>query len=336
MSEPIIEIRGLRKTFGQGEAAVTALDGIDLSIEKGEIYGIIGLSGAGKSTLVRCMNLLETPTEGTVRVDGQEITTLSPKELRKARQSITMIFQGFNLLMQRSALDNICFPLELSGTPRKEAIARARELLKVVGLEDREGAYPAQLSGGQKQRVAIARALATNPKVLLCDEATSALDPTTTQSILALLQELNRSLGVTVVIITHEMKVMEQICGRVAILAESHVVEEGKVSEVFRHPKTAAARQLLMPGSETARETLAQGRAYRITFDGSTAEQPVVSGMVLSCGEPVNILFADMKNIEGKTYGQMLLQLPENEGAAARMLAYLESQHITYTEEEVK
>ena len=336
MSEPIIEIRGLRKTFGQGEAAVTALDGIDLSIEKGEIFGIIGLSGAGKSTLVRCMNLLETPTEGTVRVDGQEITTLSPKELRKARQSITMIFQGFNLLMQRSALDNICFPLELSGTPRKEAVARARELLKVVGLEGREGAYPAQLSGGQKQRVAIARALATNPKVLLCDEATSALDPTTTQSILALLQELNRSLGVTVVIITHEMKVVEQICGRVAILAESHVVEEGKVSEVFRHPKTAAARQLLMPGSETARETLAHGRAYRITFDGSTAEQPVVSGMVLSCGEPVNILFADMKNIEGKTYGQMLLQLPENEGAAARMLAYLESQHITYTEEEVK
>ena len=336
MSEPIIEIRGLRKTFGQGEAAVTALDGIDLSIEKGEIFGIIGLSGAGKSTLVRCMNLLETPTEGTVRVDGQDITTLSPKELRKARQSITMIFQGFNLLMQRSALDNICFPLELSGTPRKEAVARARELLKVVGLEGREGAYPAQLSGGQKQRVAIARALATNPKVLLCDEATSALDPTTTQSILALLQELNRSLGVTVVIITHEMKVVEQICGRVAILAESHVVEEGKVSEVFRHPKTAAARQLLMPGSETARKTLAHGRAYRITFDGSTAEQPVVSGMVLSCGEPVNILFADMKNIEGKTYGQMLLQLPENEGAAARMLAYLESQRITYTEEEVK
>ena len=336
MSEPIIEIRGLRKTFGQGEAAVTALDGIDLSIEKGEIFGIIGLSGAGKSTLVRCMNLLEKPTEGTVRVDGQDITALSPKELRKARQSITMIFQGFNLLMQRSALDNICFPLELSGTPRKEAVARARGLLKVVGLEGREGAYPAQLSGGQKQRVAIARALATNPKVLLCDEATSALDPTTTQSILALLQELNRDLGVTVVIITHEMKVVEQICGRVAILAESHVVEEGKVSEVFRHPKTAAARQLLMPGSETARETLAQGRAYRITFDGSTAEQPVVSGMVLSCGEPVNILFADMKNIEGKTYGQMLLQLPENEGAAARMLAYLESQRITYTEEEVK
>ena len=336
MSDPIIEIRGLRKTFGQGGAAVTALDGIDLTIEKGEIYGIIGLSGAGKSTLVRCMNLLETPTDGSVRVNGQEITALSSAQLRKARQSISMIFQGFNLLMQRNALDNICFPLELSGTPRKEAVARARELLKVVGLEDREGAYPAQLSGGQKQRVAIARALATNPKVLLCDEATSALDPTTTQSILALLQELNRTLGVTVVIITHEMKVVEQICGRVAILSESHVVEEGKVSEVFRHPKTAAARQLLMPGSETARKSLVHGRAYRITFDGSTAEQPVVSGMVLSCGEPVNILFADMKNIDGKTYGQMLLQLPENEGSAARMLAYLESQHIAYSEEEVK
>ena len=332
----MIQIEHLGKTYESAAGNVEALRDINLTIEDGDIFGIIGLSGAGKSTLVRCMNLLETPTEGTVRVDGQDITALSPKELRKARQSITMIFQGFNLLMQRSALDNICFPLELSGTPRKEAVARARELLKVVGLEGREGAYPAQLSGGQKQRVAIARALATNPKVLLCDEATSALDPTTTQSILALLQELNRTLGVTVVIITHEMKVVEQICGRVAILAESHVVEEGKVSEVFRHPKTAAARQLLMPGSETARETLAHGRAYRITFDGSTAEQPVVSGMVLSCGEPVNILFADMKNIEGKTYGQMLLQLPENEGAAARMLAYLESQRITYTEEEVK
>ena len=296
----LFEIKGLKKNFGDLEV----LKGIHTTIRKGEVVVVIGPSGSGKSTFIRCLNLLETPTEGTVRVDGQEITTLSPKELRKARQSITMIFQGFNLLMQRSALDNICFPLELSG--------------------------------GQKQRVAIARALATNPKVLLCDEATSALDPTTTQSILALLQKLNRSLGVTVVIITHEMKVVEQICGRVAILAESHVVEEGKVSEVFRHPKTTAARQLLMPGSETARETLAQGRAYRITFDGSTAEQPVVSGMVLSCGEPVNILFADMKNIEGKTYGQMLLQLPENEGAAARMLAYLESQHITYTEEEVK
>ena len=336
MSQPIIQIQHLNKTFGTGPTAVHALEDINLEIEAGEIFGIIGLSGAGKSTLVRCMNLLERPTTGSVLVDGKDLTKLRDKQLRQARQDISMIFQSFNLLMQRTALDNICFPLELIGTKRADAVKRARELLELVGLGNRADAYPAQLSGGQKQRVAIARALATNPKVLLCDEATSALDPTTTQSILALLQELNRTLGVTVVIITHEMKVVEQICGRVAILAESHVVEEGKVSEVFRHPKTAAARQLLMPGSETARETLAHGRAYRITFDGSTAEQPVVSGMVLSCGEPVNILFADMKNIEGKTYGQMLLQLPENEGAAARMLAYLESQRITYTEEEVK
>ena len=336
MSESIIQIRNLTKTFGQGEGAVHALEDISLDIRQGEIFGIIGLSGAGKSTLVRCMNLLERPTSGTVIVDGKDMTALSETELRQARRSITMIFQSFNLLMQRTVLQNVCLPLSLSGLPKARQKSRALELLDLVGLADRADAYPAQLSGGQKQRVAIARALATNPKVLLCDEATSALDPTTTQSILALLQELNRTLGVTVVIITHEMKVVEQICGRVAILAESHVVEEGKVSEVFRHPKTAAARQLLMPGSETARETLAHGRAYRITFDGSTAEQPVVSGMVLSCGEPVNILFADMKNIEGKTYGQMLLQLPENEGAAARMLAYLESQRITYTEEEVK
>lgn len=332
----MIKLEHISKTFGGPDSGVHAVRDVSLEIEDGEIFGIIGFSGAGKSTLVRCINLLERPTSGTVTVDGQELTSLSERELRQARKKISMIFQSFNLLMQRTCLKNVCFPMELSGVPRAQAEKKAQELLELVGLKEKANAYPSQLSGGQKQRVAIARALATDPKVLLCDEATSALDPTTTNSILSLLKELNQKLGVTVVIITHEMKVVEQICGRVAILAESHVVEEGKVSEVFRHPKTAAARQLLMPGSETARETLAHGRAYRITFDGSTAEQPVVSGMVLSCGEPVNILFADMKNIEGKTYGQMLLQLPENEGAAARMLAYLESQRITYTEEEVK
>ena len=348
MSDSIIQIEHLTKTFGAGSNAVHALEDISLDIRQGEIFGIIGLSGAGKSTLVRCMNLLERPTSGSITVGGQrlawmepdgdaeKLVTVSEKELRLARRDITMIFQSFNLLMQRTCLKNVCFPMELAGISGAQARKRAEELLELVGLGDKANAYPSQLSGGQKQRVAIARALATNPKVLLCDEATSALDPTTTASILALLKELNRTLGVTVVIITHEMKVVEQICGRVAILSESHVVEEGKVSEVFRHPKTAAARQLLMPGSETARKSLVHGRAYRITFDGSTAEQPVVSGMVLSCGEPVNILFADMKNIDGKTYGQMLLQLPENEGSAARMLAYLESQHIAYSEEEVK
>ena len=333
MSEPIIEIRGLRKTFGQGEAAVTALDGIDLSIEKGEIFGIIGLSGAGKSTLVRCMNLLEKPTEGTVRVDGQDITTLSPKELRKARQSITMIFQGFNLLMQRSALDNICFPLELSGTPRKEAAARARGLLKVVGLEGREGAYPAQLSGGQKQRVAIARALATDPKVLLCDEATSALDPTTTNSILALLKELNQKLGVTVVIITHQMSVIEEICTRVAILDGGEVAEEGRVEDIFAHPATDAARRLVYPGGVSAKQYPAGTRAVRVSFNGGTVYDPLIASLAIDCGVKVTILGADTRTIDGKAFGTMLLLLPDDSNEAAKALSYIRSQPNITAEE---
>ena len=333
MSKPIIEIRGLRKTFGQGEAAVTALDGIDLSIEKGEIYGIIGLSGAGKSTLVRCMNLLETPTEGTVRVDGQDITALSPAQLRKARQDISMIFQGFNLLMQRNALDNICFPLELSGTPRKEAVARAKALLKVVGLEGREGAYPAQLSGGQKQRVAIARALATNPKVLLCDEATSALDPTTTASILSLLKELNQKLGVTVVIITHQMSVIEEICTRVAILDSGAVAEEGSVEDIFAHPATDAARRLVYPGGVSVKQYPAGTRAVRVAFNGGTAYQPLIASLAIECGVKVNILGADTRNIDGKAFGTMLLGLPDDPNEAAKALSYIRSQHNVTAEE---
>ena len=248
MAEPIIQIRDLTKTFGQGADAVHALEHISLNIQKGEIFGIIGLSGAGKSTLVRCMNLLERPTAGSVVVDGQELTQLTDRQLRKARQSIGMIFQGFNLLMQRTALDNICFPLELTGVPKAQARKKARELLEVVGLGDRENAYPAQMSGGQKQRIAIARALATDPKVLLCDEATSALDPTTTLSILELLKDLNQKLGVTVVIITHEMKVVERICHRVAILSGGVVAEQGEVAEIFANPQSEIGRQLVYPG----------------------------------------------------------------------------------------
>ena len=229
MSEPIIQIEHLNKTFGAGPTAVHALEDINLAVQPGEIFGIIGLSGAGKSTLVRCMNLLERPTSGSVVVDGKEMTKLSTKELNRARQSIGMIFQSFNLLMQRTALDNVCFPLELIGTKRPQARKRAQELLDLVGLGDRANAYPAQLSGGQKQRVAIARALATSPKVLLCDEATSALDPTTTASILALLKDLNEKLGVTVVVITHQMNVIEEICHRVAILDHGVVAEQGTV-----------------------------------------------------------------------------------------------------------
>jgi len=332
MSEPIIQIRDLTKTFGAGDTAVTALEHIDLSVERGEIFGIIGLSGAGKSTLVRCVNLLERPTAGSVIVDGADMTALSEKELRTARRSIGMIFQSFNLLMQRTALDNVCFPLELAGTPKKDARAKALELLGTVGLADRAGAYPAQLSGGQKQRVAIARALSTDPKVLLCDEATSALDPTTTLSILELLKELNAKLGVTVVVITHEMKVVERICNRVAIIADSHIVESGPVSEVFCRPRTAAAKQLISPGVGERPAFGGKERLYRITFDGTTSDRPVVADMVLACGEPVNIWFADTKDIDGKAYGHMLVQLPQDPISAGRMLGYLDEHHISYEE----
>ncbi len=329
----IIEIQNLSKVFGTGDAAVTALSDINLSIQKGEVFGIIGLSGAGKSTLVRCVNLLERPTAGSVIVDGADMTRLSEAELRRARRSIGMIFQGFNLLMQRTAEENICFPLLLSGTPRREAKARARELLGIVGLADRAGAYPAQLSGGQKQRIAIARALATNPKVLLCDEATSALDPTTTQSILSLIKNLNRTLGVTVLVITHEMRVVEQICNRVAIISDSRISEIGAVDEVFRRPKTDAAKKLLFPQGEHPASFRIGGPLYRIVFDGNRADKPVVADMILRCGAPVNIAFADTKVIDGRVYGQMLLQFPEDQAVVKHMLAYLDSEQIGYEEE---
>ena len=332
VSHPIIEVRHLNKTFGTGEGAVHALEDINLTVEAGEIFGIIGLSGAGKSTLVRCMNLLERPTDGSVVVDGQEITTLSGKDLRKARQSISMIFQSFNLLMQRTALNNICFPLELAGWKRADAVARARELLKLVGLEDRENAYPAQLSGGQKQRVAIARALATNPKVLLCDEATSALDPTTTVSILELLKELNRSLGVTVVVITHQMSVIEEICSRVAILDGGVIVEQGRVQDIFSNPQTDIGRKLVYPGGVRI-DALPASRVVRIAFNGGSSYEPLIATLAIDCGVKVNILGADTRNIDGKAFGTMLLGLPEDPADAAKALNYIRSQPNITVEE---
>ena len=330
----IIEIDGLRKVYADGNGTVTALDGISLSVREGEIFGIIGLSGAGKSTLVRCINLLEVPTEGSVVVDGKNLAKLGEGELLGARRKIGMIFQHFNLLQQRTALENVCFPLEIAGVKKEEARKRAGKLLETVGLGDRADAYPSQLSGGMQQRVAIARALANEPKVLLCDEATSALDPKTTLQILELLQEINRELGVTIVVITHEMKVIERICSRVAILADSKVVESGEVSEVFRHPKTSAARQLIFPQGEKTETFRGGKRTLRLAFDGTTTDKPIVANMVLACGEAVSILAADTKLIEGKTVGQMILQLPENEAVAERMLAYLDQEKISYTEDE--
>ena len=327
MENAIVQIERMGKTFSSGRGEVVALRDIDLEVRRGEIFGIIGLSGAGKSTLVRCINFLEKPTSGRVVVDGQELGAMTKKELLAARRKMGMIFQQFNLLQQRTALQNVCFPLEISGVPRGEAVQRAQELLRTVGLEDRAGAYPSQLSGGQQQRVAIARALATKPDILLCDEATSALDPTTTRDVLALLRELNRTLGITVIIITHEMRVIEEICQRVAIIDASRIAEIGPVEQVFTKPQSAMARQLIYPDGERGR--LATGKRYcRIVFDGNSSFEPVVSNMVLECKAPVNIMFADTKDVGGKAFGQMLLQLPEEERACARALAYLKAQNV--------
>ena len=331
--ETMIRIRDLGKTFHTKDGDVAALHGISLDIQKGDIFGIIGMSGAGKSTLVRCINLLERPTEGEVVFDGVDLSALTDRQLRETRRSIGMIFQQFNLLMQRTAEENVRFPLEIAKTDRKQAAARAKELLELVGLGDRLGAYPAQLSGGQKQRVAIARALASNPKVILCDEATSALDPITTNSILALLKEINRTLGVTIVIITHEMDVIEKICNRVAILDGGAVVETGRVEDIFFQPQTEAARRLVYPEGrgETPFSAAAQ-RCYRIVFDGNSSFEPVIAGMVLDCKAPVNILFADTRDIDGKAFGQIVVQMPEDGEACARMLRYLRARELTVEE----
>ena len=333
MSEFIIQIQHLTKVFGAGEGEVRALEDINLDIRAGEIFGIIGLSGAGKSTLVRCMNLLERPSSGTVIVDGRDMTALPEKELRLARRNITMIFQSFNLLMQRTCLKNVCFPMEISGVPAAQAKKRALELLDLVGLADKAGAYPAQLSGGQKQRVAIARALATDPKVLLCDEATSALDPTTTASILGLLKDLNEKLGVTVVVITHQMSVIEEICSRVAILDGGVVAETGAVEDIFSNPHTDAARRLVYPGGVSLEQYPAGTRAVRVAFNGGTAYQPLIASLAIDLGVKVNILGADTREIDGKAFGTMLLGLPDDPNDAARALSYIRSQPNVSAEE---
>ena len=335
MNGPIIQIQHLSKTFGGGTGEVHALEDISLDIRQGEIFGIIGLSGAGKSTLVRCMNLLERPTSGTVIVDGKDMTALPEEELRLARRKITMIFQGFNLLMQRTCLKNVCFPMEIAGVPRSKAEARAAELLERVGLGDKADAYPAQLSGGQKQRVAVARALATDPKVLLCDEATSALDPTTTVSILGLLKELNQELGVTVVGSTHQMSVIEEICSRVAILDGGSVAELGEVQEIFSNPSTDAARRLVYPGGASVSQYPAGTRAARLSFNGGTVEQPLIASLAIDCGVKVSILGADTRSVGGRATGTMLLRLPDDPNEAAKALSYIRSQpHITVEEVE--
>lgn len=320
--EPMIQVENLCKSFSTKSGTVEAARNISFSIEKGEIFGIIGLSGAGKSTLVRCLNLLERPTSGSVWVNGKNLTELSERELRKERQNIGMIFQHFNLLMQRTALDNVCFPMEIVGISKKEARKKALEYLKIVGLEEKALSYPSQLSGGQKQRVAIARVLASDPEILLCDEATSALDPQTTKSILELIRKINKEYGITVVVITHEMSVIQEICNRVAVLERGVLVESGTVEELFRSPKTEAARRLVFSGRAQIQKMNGK-RLVRVTFKDRSSFEPVIANLVLTYRTPVNILYADTKNIGGAAEGEMILQLPEIEETAEKMIEYL-------------
>ena len=329
--ETIIKIEGLSKSFVNKNTTVHALDNIDLDIYKGEIFGIIGLSGAGKSTLVRCINYLEIPTSGSVIYMGSDLSGMSVDKIRKTRQSMGMIFQQFNLLAQRNVLDNVCFPMEIAGVPKKNAEKRAIELLELVGLEDRIKAYPAQLSGGQKQRVAIARAIANEPKVLLCDEATSALDPDTTKQILKLIREINRNLGITVVVITHEMKVIESICDRVAIIDHSKIAEIGTVTDIFSDPKSPIGKKLIL--GDSVKEVVAtKGRKLRLVFDGRSSYEPVLSNIILATGLPVNILYASTSDIGGIAKGQMIIQLPDDETDASRILHYISSIKMKYEE----
>ncbi len=328
---PQIELRGLSKVYQIPGGEVQALNNINLTIEQGDIYGIIGMSGAGKSTLIRCLNRLDTPTDGQVLIDGQNILAMSKKQLLQTRRRMAMIFQQFNLLMQKSVARNVRYPLEIAGAPKKQANERVMELLKIVGLEEKANAYPAQLSGGQKQRVAIARALASNPEMLLCDEATSALDPMTTQSILELLKKINAELGITVVLITHEMAVIRQICNKVAILDGGKLVEQGTVDDVFMHTKSAAGKRLfgILPENE---DDVPTQPALRIVFDGSAADQPVISRLVKDLGFDVNILAADMHQFNGKTYGQMLVARPDDPAELKQVRDYLAKAGLT-TEE---
>ncbi len=330
----IISLQGVSKEFNTRAGKVNALSNINLEVEEGDIYGIIGLSGAGKSTLVRCMNLLEIPTEGKVVFDGEELTDRKRKDLNSKRKEIAMIFQQFNLLMQRNVLRNVSFPLEIGGVPKKEAEKRAAELLELVDLKDRALSYPSQLSGGQKQRVAIARALSTNPKVLLCDEATSALDPDTTKSILRLLKKINRDYKITIIVITHEMEVVRQICNKVAIIEKGEIVESGTVESVFKKPKSQAGRKLFFQKEDEPDRNMRTSvkNRVRLAFDDNRAYDPVIANMIIELRAPVNILYARMESVGENQKGQMIIGLSEDENIAKRQKEFLKENNVTFIE----
>lgn len=328
----MIKVSHLSKTFEIKDGLVEALDDVSFEVNKGEIFGIIGLSGAGKSTLIRCLNLLEKPSSGTVVIDGEDLQKLNEKELRLKRRKIGMIFQSFNLLMQSNVLDNVCFPMEIAGINKQEAKQKALEYLKIVGLESKAKAYPSQLSGGQKQRVAIARVLASNPEILLCDEATSALDPETTKSILKLIKDINQKYNITVVLITHEMAVIQEICNRCVVLESGKLVEENTVEELFRNPKTSAARRLIF-NATTKVAQMSGGKIVRIAFEETNSLEPVIANLILEFKQPVNILQSDLSSIHGVSRGQMLIQLPDDEKISKKMIEYLQKKDSIVVQE---
>lgn len=333
----IIEIKNLHKEFETNGKKFQALKNIDLTVNDKDIYGIIGLSGAGKSTLVRCINLLELPTSGTISFLGDALfettsnkTFINPK-INTYRQKMGMIFQNFNLLEQRNVLKNVMFPLEIAGIKGKDAIERAIELLKMVGLEEKINSYPSQLSGGQKQRVAIARALANNPKVLLCDEPTSALDPNTTNQILDLLKKINKELGITIIIITHEMRIIESICNKVSIIDNSQIVESGYVKDIFKNPQSSIAKELVLPMESFSINPLKEKRYLRLVFDG-TVDEPIISNLILSCCCELNILSSNVKTFENRVYGQMIIQIPNEETIFKKITTFLNNKNIQVEE----
>ena len=329
----VYELTNVSKTYRNEGKDFTALRDVSFSIREGEIFGIIGMSGAGKSTLVRTLNRLTDVTSGSVRYFGRDLAELSSRDLRKVRRSMAMIFQGFNLLQQRTVIKNVEQPLRIAGVPRGERREIARKMLEIVGLSEKEKEYPARLSGGQRQRVAIARALAADPKVLLCDEATSALDPKITGEILELLAKINRERKLTIVIITHEMSVVERICHRVAIIDDGYLAEVGDVAEVFRAPKTKAAKKLVFP-SNPYDPSEKDSRLIRIAFDGLSAKEPFIADLVATTGLKVNILSANTKSVGGVGYGQMVLELPKDEADREAVIAYFKRKGLAISEVE--
>jgi D-methionine transport system ATP-binding protein len=336
----MIKLVNVEKTYYNKAGNIEALKKTNLEIKEGEIFGIIGLSGAGKSTLIRCINMLETPTSGQVFVNGQELTAMSETQLRKARQNIGMIFQHFNLLASRTVFDNVAFPLEIQGLPKAEIKKRVEALLDLVQLDTRADYYPSQLSGGQKQRVGIARALASSPKVLLSDEATSALDPQTTKSILNLLKDINKRLGLTIVMITHQMEVVKEICDRVAVIENGLIIEEGTMYDVFTNPQSPTTREFVNTVNDMSLPAILNTSSMKqdyfegsklvvhLTFMGSSAGEPVVSGMVKRFGADVNIISGKIDYLKDMPYGTLIIEISGDQDSLRQSLEYLEAAQL--------